>query len=730
MKNLVAIFIFFFVSLALNASSVDIIRPSFLTIETQPSDSIVFEGEKTKFETKAKYLSNEWNYIGFVNKNLSNEPNYIWLVNKNDGKGFVETDCKNRILEIEANLEMDGYQYRCEVSYLSECKSTKTVILSVKPIILSIDIEPKPVALKPNSIVEFTACASISNNKEIFYLWQIDKGDGKGFIDTDCTTQTLSFTATQEMEGYQFRCVISGEGKTKITKTANLKFFEDIEILKEPQNLELYEKQKGEFTFDVKEKNGKKLKYTWYVNKNDGKGWKKASTAQTLKITASKKMHNYRYYCEATNGADKEISNEATLTVYQNVKIVKSPKSQKTYEGDNVKFEVEATGHDVKYQWQYYNALAKQWVDIKGENSNTFEPKPEMSNSGYKFRCEVSNGGGKAATSAASFTVYEKPELLNYVSIIQDGWEMAYNENGSHNEYPVLFEGYSATFYVFAKGYKNKYQWQVLDSDTYEWKDIKGATKSSFTIKEITEKNNEQTYCCKIYNDGGETYSNDVKLTVQKPYAPKSLARCSFHFSDTEHRYYMAFTSSSSGVLIGWAGSKLTVSKYKRISFHLAELKFTLQYKTPNGKIHKETFDGIVDFYSGLYYCDYNPRTNMYETYFGLEHLYNEDDTLPENIIGMSLWFYDSELSSEWLKITIESKKVARYDLFDEDGNVFSFYGTFTYKKISDKISTFSGSFKDGIFTIKIKDGFISSECLDYNMVIDGYPYSGQMYFE
>lgn len=68
--------------------------------------------------------------------------------------------------------------------------------------------------------------------------------------------------------------------------------------------------------------------------------------------------------------------------------------------------------------------------------------------------------------------------------------------------------------------------------------------------------------------------------------------------------------------------------------------------------------------------------------------------------------------------------------MFDEDGNVFSFYGTFTYKKISDKISTFSGSFKDGIFTIKIKDGFISSEYLDYNMVIDGYPYSGQMYFE
>lgn len=231
-------------------------------------------------------------------------------MNKNGGKGFVETDCKNRILEIEANLEMDEYQYRCKVSYLSECESTKTVILSVKPIILSIDIEPKPVALKSNSIAEFTACASISNNKEIFYLWQIDKGDGKGFIDTDCTTQTLSFTATQEMEGFQFRYVISGEGKTKITKTANLKFFEDIEILKEPQNLELYEKQKGEFTFDVKEKNGKKLKYTWYVNKNDGKGWKKASTAQTLKITASKKMHNYRYYCEATNGADKEVSNE------------------------------------------------------------------------------------------------------------------------------------------------------------------------------------------------------------------------------------------------------------------------------------------------------------------------------------------------------------------------------------------------------------------------------------
>lgn len=730
MKNLVAIFIFFFVSLALNASSVDIIKPSFLTIETQPSDSIVFEGEKTKFETKAKYLSNESNYIGFVNKNLSNEPNYIWLVNKNDGKGFVETDCKNRILEIEANLEMDGYQYRCEVSYLSECESTKTVILSVKPIILSIDIEPKPVALKPNSIAEFTACASISNNKEIFYLWQIDKGDGKGFIDTDCTTQTLSFTATQEMEGYQFRCVISGEGKTKITKTANLKFFEDIEILKEPQNLELYEKQKGEFTFDVKEKNGKKLKYTWYVNKNDGKGWKKASTAQTLKITASKKMHNYRYYCEATNGADKEVSNEATLTVYQNVKIVKSPKSQKTYEGDNVKFEVEATGHDVKYQWQYYNALAKQWVDIKGENSNTFEPKPEMSNSGYKFRCEVSNGGGKAATSAASFTVYEKPELLNYVSIIQDGWEMAYNENGSHNEYPVLFEGYSATFYVFAKGYKNKYQWQVLDSDTYEWKDIKGATKSSFTIKEITEKNNEQTYCCKIYNDGGETYSNDVKLTVQKPYAPKTPAGYSFYFPDAENGYYLAFTSSSSGKLAGCAGTKLTGIKYKRISFHLAELKFTIQYKLTNGKTYKEAFNGIVDFYNGAYYCDHNPFTDMYEACYTFVPVIDAEDLMPESLIGTTLSFDYFRECSDWLKVTMETEKSARYDLYDEDGNFISFYGTFKYKKISDSISTFSGSFKDGISTIKITDGIISGDYMYYNMVIDGYPYSGMAWFE
>lgn len=103
---------------------------------------------------------------------------------------------------------------------------------------------------------------------------------------------------------------------------------------------------------------------------------------------------------------------------------------------------------------------------------------------------------------------------------------------------------------------------------------------------------------------------------------------------------------------------------------------------------------------------------------------------MPESLIGTTLSFDYFRECSDWLKVTMETEKSARYDLYDEDGNFISFYGTFKYKKISDSISTFSGSFKDGISTIKITDGIISGDYMYYNMVIDGYPYSGMAWFE
>ena len=90
--------------------------------------------------------------------------------------------------------------------------------------------------------------------------------------------------------------------------------------------------------------------------------------------------------------------------------ITAQPQSTEANEGDNVTFTVTASGSGVlKFQWQVDKNDGAGWTDIEGADKALFTVEkitPEQS--GWKYRCVVTNNEGKAESNGATLTVKEE----------------------------------------------------------------------------------------------------------------------------------------------------------------------------------------------------------------------------------------------------------------------------------------------------------------------------------
>ena len=68
-------------------------------------------------------------------------------------------------------------------------------------------------------------------------------------------------------------------------------------------------------------------------------------------------------------------------------------------------FSVEATGENLKYQWQVLPAGQDNWIDFPGETNPTYSVTVLPANNGTKYRCVVKNAEGTVTSNAATLTV-------------------------------------------------------------------------------------------------------------------------------------------------------------------------------------------------------------------------------------------------------------------------------------------------------------------------------------
>ena len=110
---------------------------------------------------------------------------------------------------------------------------------------------------------------------------------------------------------------------------------------------------------------------------------------------------------EIGTGADGKVVLKTKQTI-EAPAITTQPQSISVNVGDQAVFTINATGKDLKYQWQVKKSDNARFVDIEGATSESYTLTAEnIDFNGYQYQCVVSNKGGSVTSNSVTLTVTE-----------------------------------------------------------------------------------------------------------------------------------------------------------------------------------------------------------------------------------------------------------------------------------------------------------------------------------
>lgn len=213
------------------------------SITAQPSASAVCQGANTTFTATA-----------------SNATGYQWQVDKGDGDGFANVSngapysgVNNATLTITgATVAMNGYSYRAVV--IGTCNPSVTSNSSILTVnsAPAITSNPSSIAICSGGNTTFSVTASNATA----YKWQVDDGQGGGFVDVQnnapysgITTSTLTITgATTGFNGYKYRALASGTCPPSATSNSATLTVNHISILMSKVDVDCFGDSTGQAT--------------------------------------------------------------------------------------------------------------------------------------------------------------------------------------------------------------------------------------------------------------------------------------------------------------------------------------------------------------------------------------------------------------------------------------------------------------------------------------------------
>ena len=174
----------------------------------------------------------------------------------------------------------------------------------------------------------------------------------------------------------------------------------------------------------------------------------------------------------------------------------------KTINGSVGKFTVAASGDNLKYQW-YVSKDGKKWTKSSAASatSATLSIRATKSLNGRKFKCIVSNDGGKVTSSVVTWKV------LNIIT------KQPANKS--------VAAGKLASFTVTTRSSAAKYQWQISTDGGKTWNNSSAtvkndATAHTSTVSFVAKKSQSgYMYRCVVKSGTATEYTSKVKLTVK-----------------------------------------------------------------------------------------------------------------------------------------------------------------------------------------------------------------------
>ena len=340
-----------------------------------------------------------------------------WQVDRGDGfVNLTETatykGTSTKALTVKGSDSTANYKFRAVLSNLAGEVVSNTV--RINPYILPPVIKTQPVDQDAlvGSYAVFTASVTDADSLQ----WQVNRNDGKGYVDLgetatykNATTDALSVKATASTATYSFRLVatnLAGETKSNVVK---LTAWSPIVITSQPENQQGVIGATVQFT--VTAKNATSVQ--WQVNRNDGNGFvdlgetptfQNAKT-YTLSVKVTENTATYTFRAVLKNKVQTVESGTATIVLLRKPEIVTQPTNQTANFGEQATFSTVIKNADTIH-WQVNRNDGNGYVDIvdsatySGSTTSTLKVLATESTSSYTFRVKATNDAGSVTSNA------------------------------------------------------------------------------------------------------------------------------------------------------------------------------------------------------------------------------------------------------------------------------------------------------------------------------------------
>ena len=437
-------------------------------------------------------------------------PTYQWQ-SSTDGENWTDIvgATTSELTLSSVTRAQNGTTYHCVVTNSEGSATSYAATLTVHwaP---SITTQPENATALIGEEKSFTIALE-PGNPPASIQWQ-SSANGTDWNDISGATE-LTYTtepATAQMNGTQYRCVVSNTTGSATSNAATLTVHYVPSVTKHPESVTVNAGETASFTVEIGDGNPP-ASVQWQSSAN-GTDWDDISGANALSYTTDSttaQMNGTQYRCVLKTRllGDTEdrlvISSAATLTVHYAPTITQSPSSITVGVGSAAMFRVSADANPApSYQWQY-SIDGTTWQDISGANASEYEtPATTKPMNGWQYRCVVTNPLGTDTSASATLTVNYSPEI------------------GGQPQDVSVIEGERAVFTVsdITGNPPPAYQWQV-STDGETWTDLDGETGSVYSVVTTPSMDGWQ-YRCKVANSSGSVYSEPpATLRVTRAYA-------------------------------------------------------------------------------------------------------------------------------------------------------------------------------------------------------------------
>ena len=273
------------------------------------------------------------------------------------------------------------------------------------------DITKQPESSK-SAEVGATDTLSVATSGDVkSYQWEKEV-NGSWTEISGATGATLQLINVMGSDAGSYRCVITSERNTTATSNAAvLTVLPALAFTTNPTDALVESGKTASFAVQAA---GDGVTYQWQ-RKKPGGDWTDmtGATGATLELGAVSEGDDgslFRCVAKSSLGTVK-TSTEAKLTVVSAPAITLQPQSLRVAVGQDASFTIEATGYDLRYQWQA--RTENGFVDCPDGQTPTLTLKArKLADDGSVYRCVVRSGfGTELVSEEVTLTVVELPDL-------------------------------------------------------------------------------------------------------------------------------------------------------------------------------------------------------------------------------------------------------------------------------------------------------------------------------